>query len=232
MGLFCVCPNTPALASISLSECSESFGQLQKVIFQRVFSNLNVRNFITDPTLLINWSPLLTANDSTKVVQSPYISAPVLEPGTVRTYGGGNESLNGFELNVGREPSGFTGNLLRLTQDKIKVLKTYQCENVGVWLVDEFGRIGCLYDNAKYYPIPILSLFVSDKSLGGLEATDKNNISWKFQPHWSDNFKIVAPSNFNVLTDLINTEASTDWVLETGFWSYTAHWNYTSLWKY
>lgn len=210
MSLLCNCPAGAALADIPISECPESFGQVQKVIFQRIFSTGSTKNsFVAataDPKLKASWTPLLTAADGSKVVQSPYIQAPTTEAGAAKTYGGGNETLGGIEIIIGREPTSFTGNILRSTQDTIAALKTFMCETVGVYLVDEFGRIGALVDNrttpTKYSPIPIQGLFVGDKSLGGLEAPDMNVVSWKFFPNWSDNLAILTPTDFNALTDL------------------------------
>jgi hypothetical protein len=210
MSLLCNCPAGAALADIPISECPESFGQVQKVIFQRIFSTGSTKNsFVAataDPKLKASWTPLLAAADGTKVVQSPYIQAPTTEAGAAKTYGGGNETLGGIEIIIGREPTSFTGNILRSTQDTIAALKTFMCETVGVYLVDEFGRIGALVDNrttpTEYSPIPIQGLFVGDKSLGGLEAPDMNVVSWKFFPNWSDNLVILTPTDFNALTDL------------------------------
>src|SRR5574344_886606 len=210
MSLLCNCPAGAALADIPISECPESFGQVQKVIFQRIFSTGSTKNsFVAataDPKLKASWTPLLTAAEGSKVVHSPYIQAPTTEAGAAKTYGGGNETLGGIEIIIGREPTSFTGNILRSTQDTIAALKTFMCETVGVYLVDEFGRIGALVDNrtttTKYSPIPIQGLFVGDKSLGGLEAPDMNVVSWKFFPNWSDNLAILTPTDFNALTDL------------------------------
>ena len=211
MSLLCNCPQDAALADIPISACPESMGQIQKVIFQRIFSTGATKNqFIlasADPKVKASWTPLLAAEDRTKVVQSPYLQAPATEPGAARTYGGGNETLGGVELIIGREPTSFTGNILRVTQDVIQALKKYQCENVGVYLVDEFGRIGMLVDNrttpVNYFPIPVSALFIGDKSLGGLEAPDMNVISWKFFPNWSDDLVMITPTDFSALTDLI-----------------------------
>ena len=71
-------------------------------------------------------------------------------------------------------------------------------------MFDENGAIGAIKDEAEedtYYPIPIRSLFVGDKTLGGLEAPDSNAIQWQFKPNWSDDLAIVEPA-FNPLTDL------------------------------
>lgn len=83
-----------------------------------------------------------------------------------------------------------------------------QCEswgdNLGIFIFDENGAIGAIKDattDGIYYPIPIRSLFIGDKTLGGLEAPDSNAIQWSFLPNWSDDLAIVAPA-FNPLTDL------------------------------
>lgn len=211
MSTICQCPAATALPTIPKSTCPETFGQIQKVAFQRLTTDAGAKNSFTSTkaiTALASWTPLLTANDSTKVVVSPYIQAPTAEAGEARTYGGGNETLGGVEEIVGRNPTPFTGALRKLPQNIIKALKELQCEsyggNLGVYLFDENGAIGAIQDETTattFYPIPIRSLFIGDKTLGGLEAPDSNAISWQFMPNWSDNLKIVAP-DFNPLTDL------------------------------
>jgi hypothetical protein len=210
MGILFNCPLGASIPDVPIGTCPESLGQVQKVILQRIFSTGATKNVIADPHVLASWSTLLAASDGTKVVQTPYIQAPTTEPGAALTYGGGNETLGGAEMIIGREPTSFTGNILRSGQETITALKDYQGENLGVFLVDEFGRIACLVDDrgtpTEYSPIPIRSLFVGDKSLGGLEAPDMNVISWKFNPNWSDNLVIIAPTDFNALTDLITPQ--------------------------
>lgn len=207
MTLLCNCPLDAAVSDIPLSECLEDFGQVQKALLQRVFSTGSTKNSIAAPTTLAEWTAFLAAADGTKVVQTPYLNEPVTEPGGVRTYGGGNATLGGIEITIGREPTAFTGSILRSPQDTIAALKSYQCDNVGVYLVDEHGRIGCLVDDidtpTAYYPIPVSGLFIGDKKLGGLEEPDMNAIMWKFFANWSDKFVIVTPTDFNALTDLV-----------------------------
>lgn len=210
MGLLINCPNSASINDVPLNECYETLGQVQKVVFQRLYSG-TTRNAIsagaTPITTLAAWTPLLAAADSTKVVQSPYIQAPETEPGAAINYGGGNETLGGIEITVGTEPTAFTGNILRSTQDTIKALKAYMGENLGVYLIDEHGRIACIADDydtpTEYYPIPIRNLFIGDKKLGGLEGVDLNEIMWKFFPNWSDDLQITVPTDFNALTDLV-----------------------------
>lgn len=212
MSILCDCPAGASIGNIYVSDCPETFGQIQKVIFQRVYKTGVTKNeFVAQtasPLVKASWTPLLAASDGSKVVPSPYIQAPTTEPGKAKTYGGGNDTLGGVELIVGREATAFTGNILRAPQRTIKDMKKYQCENVVVYLVDEFGRIGCIADNPQtptnYSGIPIQGLFIGDKKFGGLEAPDMNEIQWKFFPNWSDNFVILTPTDFNALTDLAN----------------------------
>lgn len=212
----CKCPAGTALPDIPVSACAESFGQIQKVAFQRLTKADGTKNsFVsktTDITKLASWTPLLTATDGTKVVVSPYIQAPTAESGDAITFGGGNETLGGIEEIVGRNPTTFSGVIRKSPQNIIKALKELQCESwngdLGIFLFDENGAIGAIEDETTtgtYYPIPIRSLFVGDKTLGGLEAPDSNSIQWSFLPNWSDNLKIVAPE-FNPLTDLTKSE--------------------------
>ena len=200
------------MPDIPVSNCLESFGQIQKVAFQRLYKSTGEKNsFKTDAGIekKESWTPLLSADDDTKIVISPYIQAPTAEAGAARTFGGGNETLGGVEEIVGREPTPFTGVMRKLPQKIIKALKELQCEswgdNLGVYLFDENGAIGAIQDAktaTTHYPIPIRSLFIGDKTLGGYEAPDGNNIQWAFLPNWSDDLAIIVPENFNPLTDL------------------------------
>lgn len=200
------------MPDIPVSNCPESFGQIQKVAFQRLYKSTGEKNSFTTTAGIgkkASWTPLLSADDDTKIVISPYIQAPTAEAGAARTFGGGNETLGGVEEIVGRESTPFTGVMRKLPQKIIKALKELQCEswgdNLGVYLFDENGAIGAIQDAktaTTHYPIPIRSLFIGDKTLGGYEAPDSNNIQWAFLPNWSDDLAIIVPEDFNPLTDL------------------------------
>ena len=122
--------------------------------------------------------------------------------------------MGGIEEIIGREPTPFTAVMRKMPQSLIKALKDLQCEsdsqNLGVYLFDENGAIGALQaptTPTTHYPIPIRSLFIGDKTLGGFEAPDSNAIQWSFLPNWSDDLAIIVPENFNPLTDLKNAAA-------------------------
>lgn len=213
--MICECPAAAAIPTIPVAKCVESFGQIQKVAFQRLVKENGTKNAFDsaaepkkDIKVLAAWTGFISAIDSTKIAISPYIQAPTAEGGAPRTYGGGNDTLGGVEEIIGREVTPFTGVIRKSPQNIIKALKELQCEswadNLGVFLFDENGAIGAIKDAAvatKFYPIPIRALFIGDKTLGGLEAPDSNAIQWSFLPNWSDDLVIIAPE-FNPLTDL------------------------------
>lgn len=213
MSLTCQCPAATAITTIPAVTCGENFGQIQKIAFQRLQKADGTKNSFTSSASILlkaSWTALMAAADGSKVVVSPYIEAPTSEPGAARTFGGGNETLGGVEEVLGAEPTAFSAVLRRMPQNVIKIMKELMCEanagNLGVFLFNENGQIEAIQDETTattYYPIPIRSLFISDKGHGGLENPDSNNISWQFAPNYSDNLAIVTPTDFNPLTDLV-----------------------------
>lgn len=212
MGLNCGCPAGPHLADLEINECKESLGQIQKVAFQRIYKSAGELNSVEDPAKKASFSTLFSATDGTKMVVSPYIQGPSTEPGAARKFGGGNQTLGGIQITIGREPTAFTGVIYQESQKTIAQMKQYMCESIGVWLIDENGNIGCLLEgegeSAKYLPIPIDGLFIGDKKFGGFEEPDSNTIEWSFLPNWSDKFVIVKREtlDFNPLTDWVNVK--------------------------
>lgn len=212
----CACPAATALTTIPAVTCPENFGQIQKVAFQRLTKADGTKNSFTTGSSTgidkkVAWTSKMALADGGKIVVSPYIQAPTAEPGDPITFGGGNDTLGGVEIVIGRNPTAFNGVMRSVPQSIIKVLKELQCEaqadNLGVFLFDENGAIAAIQDTTTagtFYPIPIRSLFVSDKGFGGLEQPDSNNIQWTFLPNYSDDLAIVAPeAGFNPLTDLV-----------------------------
>ena len=208
----CTCPAAAALTTIPSAGCPESFGQIQKIAFQRLRKADGTKNSFTSTASILlkaSWTARMAANDGSKIVISPYVQAPTNEAGSPRTFGGGNETLGGVEIIIGREPTTFSAVIRSVQQSIIKAMKALQCEaqadNLGVFLIDENGAVECIKDQSAantFYPIPIRSLFVGDKSHGGLEAPDSNAIQFAFLPNYSDNLSIQVPTDFNPLTDL------------------------------
>jgi hypothetical protein len=214
MGLNCGCPAGKHLADLNIAECKESLGQIQKVIIQRIYKSTGEKNKMTAEEIKAKTSvaALASAADGTKIIISPYIQNPTTEPGAARVFGGGNQTLGGIEIVIGREPTTFSGIIYQESQSTIKVMKTYGCETVGVYLIDENGNIGAISedDGANFMPIPVGKFFVGDKNLGGFEEPDSNTIEWNFFPNWSDNLAIIKATelDYNPLTDLVNVASA------------------------
>lgn len=212
----CGCPAGAHLADLAIAECKESLGQIQKVIIQRRYSSQGVLNTISAANIVkkTDMAALAAAADGTKIIISPYIQNPTTTPGEARTFGGGNQTLGGIEIVIGREPTTFEGIIYQEKQSTIKTMKEYSCEEIGVYLIDENGNIGAIADNPSspttYSPIPLRSFFVGDKNLGGYEEPDSNTIRWSFLPNWSDNLVIIKQDtlDYNPLTDLVNVASA------------------------
>lgn len=214
MGINCGCPAGAHLADLEIAECKESLGQIQKVIIQRIYKSTGEKNKMAAADIKVKSkiAALAAAADGTKIIVSPYIQNPTTEPGAARTFGGGNQTLGGIEIVIGREPTTFSGIIYQESQSTIKTMKEYSCENIGVYLIDENGNIAALTDDegANYMPIPVGKFFIGDKKLGGFEEPDSNTIEWNFFPNWSDNLVIVKATEFDYspLTDLVNVSSN------------------------
>lgn len=216
MGLNCGCPAGAHLADLQIADCKESLGQIQKVIIQRRYGSAGVLNTIPEASIKSKtaMAALATAADGTKIIISPYIQNPTTTPGEARTFGGGNQTLGGIEIVIGREPTSFEGVIYQEKQSTIKTMKEYSCEEIGVYLIDENGNIGAIKATSgnatAYAPIPLRSFFVGDKKLGGYEEPDSNAIKWSFLPNWSDDLEIIKQTemDYNPLTDLVNVASA------------------------
>ena len=212
MGLNCGCPEGAHLADLEIVDCKEGLGQVQKFVLQRIYKTVGEMNSIADPTKKASWTTLFAAADGTKTIISPYIQGPTTEPGAARTFGGGNQTLGGIEIIIGREPTTFSAVMYQEKQKTIATMKKYMCENVGVYLIDEGGNIAGISEDegTKIMPIPIGRFFVGDKNLGGFEEPDSNSVEWSFFPNWSDKLHIIKREelDFNPLTDLVNASSS------------------------
>lgn len=203
MGLNCGCVGE-ALANLSDVLCKSGFGQIQRIVFQRRFSGGQL-NVITDADIVSAdaWISRIVAEDSTKVVLSPFIGNPELSSGAKRAFGGDNSTVNGVELNVGREAAAFSAVLYETNPITIRTLKGYQCEVLSVFLVDEFGNIAAIRVDGGYAGIPVQSFFVGDRDFGGLTDPDSNQLSFSLKPNWSDNLVRLraADLGYNLLSD-------------------------------
>jgi len=172
--------------------------------------NGSTRNGIVDGTstgqagLLASWTALKAATNDTKISVTPFVENPTPDGGDAITVGGGNESLNGAERVIGSNPVGMSFKLNNIPQVTVSDLKKLMCEalgnNLGVYLINENGQIMGIKETVSsggsttttWYPMPIQTLFVGDKQLGGLNADDFNDLTFKFKPGYSDNSAILT----------------------------------------
>ena len=205
----CTCPAATAIASVPNASCPQDFGQIQKLIFQRVYSSGATKNFFTvaNSKLKANWTANFSASNGTKMVITPYVEAPTADGGDPVTFGGGNDTIGGVTKIVGRNPINMSFALRQYDQSIVKALKALQCEvALGVYFVNNDGAVLGISDGTNVYPIPIVeaTYFVSDLKLNGLDTPDNNDMQFSLAPNWSDNATIIVGTDFNALTDFAN----------------------------
>ena len=184
--------------------CGIRYGQVQKIAFTRIgnlFSNSS--NPITD---LASWTAFLSAEDSTKIVVTPYVEAPTMEGGDEKTFGGGNTTLDGIIMVLGSQPIRISFALRNYPQTIISALKVLtKIKDLGVFLFNDNGGIICLQEGGTYLPIPIRALFVGDLILSGRTQPDRNTMKFSFKSNYSDKLVVVKP-NFSPVNDLANID--------------------------
>ena len=184
--------------------CGIRYGQVQKIAFTRIgniFSNSS--NPITD---LASWTAFLSAEDSTKIVVTPYVEAPTMEGGDEKTFGGGNATLDGIIMVLGSQPIRMSFALRNYPQTIISALKILmKIKDLGVFLFNDNGGIICLQEGGTYLPIPIRALFVGDLILSGRIQPDRNTMKFSFKSNYSDRLVVVKP-DFSPINDLANID--------------------------
>lgn len=196
------CPtNLPPIPNMT---CGIRYGQVQKIAFTRIgnlFSNSS--NPITD---LASWTAFLSAEDSTKIVVTPYVEAPTMEGGDEKTFGGGNATLDGIIMVLGSQPIRMSFALRNYPQAIISALKILmKIKDLGVFLFNDNGGIICLQEGGTYLPIPIRALFVGDLILSGRTQPDRNTMKFSFKSNYSDKLVVVKP-DFSPINDLANID--------------------------
>ena len=184
--------------------CGIRYGQVQKIAFTRIgnlFSDSS--NPITD---LASWTAFLSAEDSTKIVVTPYVEAPTMEGGDEKTFGGGNTTLDGIIMVLGSQPIRMSFALRNYPQTIISALKILtKIKDLGVFLFNDNGGIICLQEGGTYLPIPIRALFVGDLILSGRTQPDRNTMKFSFKSNYSDKLVVVKP-DFSPINDLANID--------------------------
>lgn len=195
------CPtNLPPIPNMT---CGIRYGQVQKVAFTRVGNLFSDANPITD---LASWTAFLAAEDSTKIVVTPYVEAPTMEGGDEKTFGGDNATLDGIIMVLGSQPIRMSFALRNYPQTIISALKVLtKIKDLGVFLFNDNGGIICLQEDGTYLPIPIRALFVGDLILNGRTQPDRNTMKFSFKSNYSDKLVVVKPE-FSPINDLANID--------------------------
>ena len=188
------CPLPTAIESIITAEtCPVNFGQIQKLIFWRHGNTLlNVGTATTEAI----WTPLLAATGDTKAIVTPFTSGASLVPGEARSFGGGNDTLDGIELILASQPATFTGKFLQYPTATIALMKQLMCEDLDVIFVNENGQFGYRAVSGVFYGFHVKGLFVGDLSLPGYAEPSGNSIAFKIPSGEMDGFEISAATDF------------------------------------
>lgn len=199
MGLLCKCPLGTAIASITALTCVEDIGQIQRLAFQRLKDTDGDRvqfGAISTADTEAVLDALLAAADDTKVVLTPILANPEMEPGAAIEYGGGNATPGGVPIMVGREATKLTMLALRIPQSIVKQLKALQCEKLQVYFVNQHGQLIGETDGEQtpnLQGFAVQSLFIGDKKFGGFEEPDTNEVILYLEPNWSDDLTAIVP---------------------------------------
>ena len=214
MSLQYTCPVGSEIADILIEQCAEQVGQIQKLIFERVYSTGTTRNeFViasANPNVLASWTPKMTATDGTKAQISPYIGSPSLAPSDPATVGGGNDSLDGVEQIIADNAAQFEGQFYQTQQKSIESLKLLRNEYLQVYLVNQHNQIIGEVDThdapTKFRGFIILpqTFYVGSKALGGHVDRDSNPIRFALNANCSDKLHVVTPTDFQPLVNLAN----------------------------
>lgn len=207
MSLTCQCPAATALPTLGKDSCAQAFGQVQRIGFMRLDGA-----GISAPTAKTSWTAAMSETGSDKFVITGFINAPSMEAGAARTFGGGNDTLDGVEEIIGAEVTNFTSVYRNAPQSKIKAMKQLICEakagNLGVFFFNGNGQVMSYKTTSgtgtvvtTLHPIPVRSLFVGDLALGMLDSPDGNALNFSLAPDWSDD-AVVTDLGFNVNTEL------------------------------
>jgi hypothetical protein len=193
-----VCPPPASLATIPNQTCPERYDQIVKFFFQRKQATPS----FTSATILIaaTWTPLLTATDATKIVDSPLVPNVVIPAGEVLKEGGNdNTTINGIPRLAGRGFVGVTANLTDTEAAVRTAMRALASEsalqpgftNLWVYMVNRFGQIIAGSDGSG---IDVYNVMVGDVGTEGLNKNNTNNLSFDLAPGWSDNVKVFQPT--------------------------------------
>jgi hypothetical protein len=196
------CPPAATLEDIPDFECAFRFDQVQRFFFQR----LQAVSSFTAATIILGatWTPLLAAEDDTKIVKTPRLANVIIPPGEILKEGGNdNTTLDGIPRLNGRGFSPVTIDLLDMTPAILSGIRALANESVGasniiLRMVNRFGQIISHSDGDG---IPVYNIMVGDIGTEGFGKPNVARLTFDLPPGWSDNVQMFVPTPpFNPLT--------------------------------
>jgi len=212
MSILNQCPQGSTINDIPLG-CDFKIGQVQKIIVMLTFSTGITKNkwvkAVANPNVKASWTPRLSATNGTKVVQTPFMVSPNIEPGKPVSSGSGNDALSGAASIIGEDPSVFTAKFENLNQLSYNALRTFNAGvQISIAFVDEHGHLFMNTDDMDnptvYYPLPVCkkTFFVGSRKGGQFNVNDVNEITFMLFPGWDEKLVRIVPEDFDALSDL------------------------------
>ena len=203
------CPLPTVITSLTAVTCAEHYGQITRIIFQRLGTSFPAASGVGGIELIASWTPLLIAADSTKVQASPICENVELPMSEAITDGGDDNSTPfGQSLVVGAGKVDLTGRHRGLPSVQKMELEQFVSESsvygqLGVYLVNEHEQIICNnLVGTELSPFPITGYFISSTGSEGFNSHNFNKFQWAMKSNWSDYAKIETPTDFAPNTDL------------------------------
>jgi hypothetical protein len=190
----CVCPVGSFLTTIGTLTCPTSFGQVQKLIFQRAggLSSAGLGTTTTGSTdTYSTWTTLAAATTNAKIVVTPFVAGFTPEPGGPREFGSGNEVRDGIPIIYGTNPTKVKVKVYEASKTIAANLKALECETIQVALVNENGQVAFDATNTgAVVGFDVQSYHVSDRILGGFDGPDYYEISFSMPGNWSSGWYV------------------------------------------
>lgn len=209
MSLKYICPLPTEIADLTPVTCAEHFGQITRIGFQRLGTVFPDLSGVGGIQLLLSWTALQTAADSTKIQVGPINENHIIPASEAITDGGDdNTTAFGQSLVVGAGQVSATGTYRGLPSAQKMELEQFVSESsiygqLGVYFFNEHGQI--IANNltgTEYSAFPITGYFLSSIMSDGFNTHNKNNYQWSMKSNWSDFAKVITPSDFNPNLDL------------------------------
>jgi len=180
----CVCPPADALPDISLQQCPEKYGNINRFVIGRVSGG-----DFTDIADETEFDTRLAAVDATKIVLTPLLSESEFPFSAIlETAKDDNTSPFGEGFRTGEGSVTYTGlfkNIESSIKDELKELECYT--DLAIAIVESNGGIGAIGQTTL---IPISNYFVSTKSFGGIAETDNVQLSFTLRPNWDEGLQL------------------------------------------